>query len=250
MKKIIKYVVADILKNKIVGVYTLFLFFLSFGLFTMEDNPTKGTLSLLNVVLLVVPLICLIFSTIYVYNSAEFVALLVSQPVRRKSIWLSLFTGLGVALCTAFFIGVGIPVLIYSFNTTGFFLVVIGLLFSVIFTGLAMLAVVKTRDKARGIGFAILLWLYFSVLFDGIILFLLFQFADYPIERLMVGATFLNPIDLGRILILLQMDISAIMGYTGAIFRNFFGTPVRRNYLFCRIDFLGSCSCLSVVKKF
>ena len=95
---------------------------------------------------------------------------------------------------------------------------------SVIFVAIAMLAAVSTRDKAKGIGVNILLWLYFALLFDGIILFLLFQFADYPLEKLMVGVSALNPIDLGRILILLKLDVSALMGYTGAIFKDFFGT--------------------------
>ena len=39
----------------------------------------------------------------------------------------------------------------------------------------------------------------------------------------MVGAVAFNPIDLSRILILLKMDVSALMGYTGAIFKDFFG---------------------------
>jgi len=34
----------------------------------------------------------------------------------------------------------------------------------------------------------------------------------------------LNPIDLGRILILLEFDISALMGYTGAVFSQFLGS--------------------------
>jgi Cu-processing system permease protein len=67
-------------------------------------------------------------------------------------------------------------------------------------------------------------WLFFSLLFDGIVLFLLFQFSDYPIEKIMVGITALNPIDLARIMILLHLDVSAMMGYTGAIFKDFFGT--------------------------
>jgi Cu-processing system permease protein len=33
-----------------------------------------------------------------------------------------------------------------------------------------------------------------------------------------------NPIDLSRILILLKLDISALLGYTGAVFQKFFGT--------------------------
>ncbi len=105
-------------------------------------------------------------------------------------------------------------------------IMVIGVLISVIFVVFAMpwLWSIMTRDKAKGIGVTILLWIYFSLLFDGLVLFLLFQFADYPLEKAMVGISALNPIDLARILILLQMDQSALMGYSGAIFKDFFGT--------------------------
>ena len=214
----------DILRNRIVLLYTVFLFLTSFSMFSLEDNTSKGLLSLLNIILIIIPLVNIIFSTIYVYNSAEFIELLVSQPLKRKTIWLSLFTGLSAAMSLAFIIGAGIPVLIYQANTIGFMMIAMGVLLSIIFTAIAMLAAVKTRDKAKGIGVAILLWLYFSLLFDGIVLFLLFQFADYPMEKPMIGIAALNPVDLGRILIFLQMDVSAMMGYTGAIFKDFFGT--------------------------
>jgi Cu-processing system permease protein len=36
--------------------------------------------------------------------------------------------------------------------------------------------------------------------------------------------TLFNPVDLSRVLIMLQLDISALMGYTGAVFRKFLGT--------------------------
>lgn len=226
MKKIIKYVLTDILRNRIVLAYTLFLLAISFSVLSLEDNSTKGLLSLLNVVLIIVPLVSIVFSTIYLYNSTEFMELLVSQPLKRKTIWLSLFIGLAASLSLAFLIGVGLPVLLFEFSATGFIMLSIGILLTIIFTSIAMLATVKTRDKAKGIGAAILLWLYFSLLFDGLVLFLLFQFADYPIEKAMIGISTLNPIDLGRILILLKMDVSALMGYTGAIFKNFFGTQL------------------------
>lgn len=224
MSKIIKYVMTDILRNRIVLVYTIFLLVTSFSVFSLEDSDSKGLLSLLNIILLIVPLVSIVFSTIYVYNSAEFIELLVSQPLKRKSIWLSLFTGLAGSLSIAFLIGTGIPVLIYQFNVVGCMMVGTGVLLSIIFVAIAMLAAVQTRDKAKGIGVAILLWLYFSILFDGLVLFLLFQFADYPLEKAMIGISTLNPIDLSRIMILLHMDVSAMMGYTGAVFKDFFGT--------------------------
>ena len=36
--------------------------------------------------------------------------------------------------------------------------------------------------------------------------------------------TILNPIDLARILILFQLDVSAMMGYTGALLQKFLGS--------------------------
>ena len=224
MKKIIKYVISDILRNKIVIVYTLLLLAISFSVFNLEDNTSKGLLSLMNIVLIVVPLICIIFSTIYVYNSSEFIELLVSQPLQRKHIWISLFAGMAIALTLAFLLGVGIAVFIYSFTPTGLILVGVGLLLTLIFVAIALLGAVYTRDKAKGIGIAVLLWLYFSLIFDSLVLFILFQFADYPLEKAMLVLSGLNPIDMCRILILLKMDVSALMGYTGAVFQNFFGT--------------------------
>ncbi|MBX2906129.1 MAG: ABC transporter permease subunit [Taibaiella sp.] len=226
MTKIVKYILLDILKNKIVLGYTLFLFAITFSVFSLEDNTQKGMLSLLNLILFIVPLVCIIFSTIYIYNSSEFIELLVSQPIKRKSIWLSIFVGLASALSLAFTVGAGIPVLIYEPSATGMTMMLMGLLISIIFVAIAMLAAVSTRDKAKGIGFSILLWIYFSLLFDGLVLFLLFQFADYPLEKAMIVISGLNPIDLGRILILLKMDVSALMGYTGAVFKSFYGTEM------------------------
>ncbi len=48
--------------------------------------------------------------------------------------------------------------------------------------------------------------------------------GDYPLEKAMIAIISLNPIDLARILILLQLDISALMGYTGALYQQFFGS--------------------------
>lgn len=212
MRKIIRYVITDILRNKIVIAYTVLLLTISFSVFNLQDNEAKGVLSLMNLVLFIVPLICIVFSTIYVYNSAEFIELLVSQPLRRKHIWGSLFVGIAIALALAFLIGVGLPILLYCCNEVGLMLIIVGFILTLIFVSIALLAVVYTRDKAKGIGIAVLLWVYFSLIFDGLVLFILFQFADYPMEKPMLVLSSLNPIDIGRILILLKMDASALLG--------------------------------------
>jgi len=192
----------------------------------MEDNYEKGLVSLLNIVLFVVPLVNIVFTSIYLYNSAEFINLLVSQPLKRTHIWLSIFIGLAGALTLSFIIGVAVPTFLYAFSISGLTLIGCGILLSLIFVSIAMWTSVLIRDKSKGIGLAILLWLYFGLLFDALVLFMLFQFSDYPIENLMVALSMFNPIDISRILILLELDLSAMMGYTGAIFRDFFGTAL------------------------
>lgn len=224
MRKIVKYVLLDILRNRMVLTYAALLLGISLAVLNLEDNGAKALLSLLNIVLIVVPLMSVIFSTVYYYNSVEFIELLVSQPLRRIRILLSLYAGLASSLLIAFLAGVGIPVLLVLHDLTGVLLVVSGSTLTLVFSAVAIWGSVVMRDKARGIGFAILLWFYFSVLYDALVLFGLFQFSDYPLEKAAVALAFLNPIDLSRILLLLQLDNSAMMGYTGAVFRTFFGS--------------------------
>ncbi|MBK7561986.1 MAG: ABC transporter permease subunit [Chitinophagaceae bacterium] len=224
MMKLSKYVLYDILRSKIILGYTLFLFIVSFSMFQMEENSSKAILSLLNIVLIVLPLVSLVFTTIHYYNSYEFIELMSSQPMSRTRILLSEFTGVSISLLTAFLIGVGIPVLIYEANETGFALLFTGMSLTLVFTSIAFLASVVARDKARGIGFALLLWFYFALIYDGLVLLILFSFSDYPLEKLTLLLSALNPIDLGRIFIMLKMDVSALMGYTGALYKDFFGS--------------------------
>ncbi|MDX1940420.1 MAG: ABC transporter permease subunit [Saprospiraceae bacterium] len=226
MNRILKYVVLNIIKNKIIIFYTILLSLFSWTAFSLEDNAAKGLLTLLNIILLIVPLVSILFSTIYIYNSAEFIELLVSHPIRRSKIWWGLFLGLSFSLVAAFIVGAGIPIIVFAELAKAIMMLVVGVLITIIFVAIAFLSSILSRDKARGIGVSILLWLYFALLFDGLVLFLLFQFADYPVEKMMIIITAFSPIDLSRILILLQLDVSAMLGYTGAIFKEFFGTTI------------------------
>ncbi|HEY6955567.1 MAG TPA: ABC transporter permease subunit [Flavisolibacter sp.] len=226
MFKISKYVLYDILRNKVVIAYTAFLFIVSMSLFQMEENTSKAVLSLLNIVLIVVPLVSLVFSTIHWYNSYEFIELMLTQPISRKKVISSEYTGISSSLVMAFLIGVGVPVLIYNFDSTGMGLLLIGSMLTLVFTSIAFLASVRSKDKARAIGAALLLWFYFALIYDGLVLTVLFAFSDYPMEKVTLLLSSLNPIDLGRIYLMLQMDVSALMGYTGATYKDFFGSSV------------------------
>jgi Cu-processing system permease protein len=214
------------MRNKVVIAYTLLLFIISMSFFQMEENSSKAVMSLLNIVLIVVPLVSVVFSTIHWYNSYEFIELMLTQPVSRRKVLLSELGGISSSLVTAFLVGVGLPVLFYDFNSTGIALILVGSMLTLVFTSLAFFTSVKSKDKARGIGSALLMWFYFALIYDGLVLIVLFGFSDYPMEKITLLLSSLNPIDLGRIYLMLQMDISALMGYTGATYKDFFGSSL------------------------
>lgn len=224
MLKISRYVLYDIMRSKVILAYTLFLLLVSLSLFRMEENNSKALLGLLNIVLIVIPLVSMVFATIHYYNSYEFIELMLSQPISRTRILMSEYAGVSASLLASFLLGVGLPVLLYAPGNAGLSLLLTGVLLTLAFTSLAFLASVRARDKARGIGISLLLWFYFALIYDGLILLVLFTFSDYPLEKLTLLLSALNPVDLGRIFIMLQMDISALMGYTGALYKEFFGS--------------------------
>ncbi len=224
MFKIAKYVMYDILRSKVLIAYSLFLLLVSFSLFSMEENSSKSLISLMSVVMIIVPLVSIIFSTTYFYNAYQFIELLVAQPINRSSILLGEFIGVSVSLLFALFTGVGIPVLIYAPDSTGLVLMISGFALTLSFISLAFFSSVAMRDKAKGIGMSLMLWFYFSVIYDGLVLGILFSFNEYPLEKAVIALASFNPIDLGRIIILMKMDISALMGLTGAVYKQFFGS--------------------------
>ncbi len=232
MIRIAKYVLYDILRNKFVILYTLFLLLVTLSMFSLDTDPGKSTISLLNIILLVVPLVSIVFTTIHFYNSYEFIELLLSQPVSRRTIYFAEYLSIALALSLAYFIGVAVPLFFFDFNVAAIYLILSGLALTLVFVSLAFVAAVSTRDKAKAIGVSLLFWFYFTLIYDGFILYVIYSFSDYPLEKIILMLVSLNPIDLARIIILLKLDLSALMGYTGAFYKNFFGSNLGVAYSF------------------
>ncbi len=224
MNRIIKYVFYDILRTRFIVLYTVLLFVSTFALFQIGSDPSKVVMSLLNIVLMVIPLISIVFTTIHFYNSYEFIELMLAQPIDRRVIFLGEYLAVSSSLCLAFLVGCGIPVFLHGVNAASFTLLFCGTVLTMVFVSLAFLASVLTRDKAKAIGIALLFWFYFSLIYDGFLLWFVYAFSDYPLEKITLVLISLNPVDLARVIMLLQLDISALMGYTGAFYKDFFGS--------------------------
>jgi len=228
MLKIIKYSFLDLVKSRWSYIYLLFYFLLGIVLLFLNHDIGKAIITLMNIIIILVPLISTIFGVMYYYDSREFTELLLALPIKRSSIFLGQYFGLAVSLSTSLVIGLGIPFLFYGLLQTNIILhflllLMVGVFLTFIFSALSYCIGLRNENKIKGFGYAILLWLFLAVIYDGILLTILILFGDYPLENITLFGTLLNPIDLSRILILLKLDISALLGYTGAVFKKFFG---------------------------
>jgi len=228
VRKILRYEIHNTIRSKWVILYAVFFFAVGYSLFTFSGDVNKAYISLMNIIIFIIPLVSLIFGSIYLYNSREFIEMMLSQPIDRKSLFTGIYLGTSIPLSAGYVIGVSLPFILFGKISQQFegiaVLLIVGTVLTFIFTAIAFLISVLQDDKAKGLGFSILLWLILAVVYDGLVLFIVYYFDEYPLEKIMIALSIINPIDLGRILFLMKFNISALMGYTGAVFHQFFGS--------------------------
>lgn len=229
MLKVLKYTFYDLIRSRWTYVYFAFYLIVSLGFIQFSHELTKAILSLMNIILLLNPLIAAVFGALYYYNSREFTELLLALPLRRSSIFLGKYLGLSLSLAVSFVLGCGIPFLVFGIYLTDqlqefLMLLYAGAMLTFVFTALSFLVSIRFDNPIKGFGASLFLWLLLTLIYDGLLLLMLMLLEDYPLDKFALVMSMLNPIDLTRILIMIQLDISALMGYTGAVFIKFFGT--------------------------
>ncbi|MBO6607397.1 ABC transporter permease [Psychroserpens sp.] len=229
MFKILKYCFFDLMRSSWSYVYFGFYLLLGIMLLFLNNDLSKAVITLMNIIIVLVPLIGTIFGVMYYYNSKEFTELLLAQPLKRSSIFLGQYLGVAFSLSMSLILGLGIPFIVYGlFKSNAIWdfslLLIVGVFLTFIFSALAFNIALSHENKIKGFGYAILLWLFLAIIYDGLFLMSLILFEDYPLDKVSLIGTMLNPIDLSRTLIILKLDISALLGYTGAVFKQFFGT--------------------------
>lgn len=227
--RVFRITFADVIRSKWNIGFFLFFLGVTFTLLYFSSNLSKGLVSILNIILFIVPLMGSIMGSMYYYNSIDFIDLLLSQPLKRSSVFLGQSLGLAMAIAISFALGLGVPFLSYGLfqsNEIWNFVVILlsGFSLSIIFTSIAYMISIYNPDKVRGIGISLMVWLFMAIIYDGLFLLYLMIFQDYPVERHALAITMINPIDLARVTTMLKLDIAALLGYTGAVFKNFFGS--------------------------
>ncbi|NNM94695.1 MAG: ABC transporter permease subunit [Bacteroidia bacterium] len=222
--KVLRFVLYDVIRSRSVIAYTFFLFLITFAMFYVSHDQSKVVISLFNIILLVVPLVNIVLGAIHYYNSDKFIQVLLTQPVKRSTIFWGEYLGFSISLSLSFLAGTLLPAIFYGLSMQYLYLMLIGVALTFIFEAIALYIAVSNADKARGLWKAILIWFYFSVVYDGLVMLVLFLFSDYPLQKTLLFLTVLNPIDISRTALLIKMDISALLGATGAVYQMVFGS--------------------------
>lgn len=225
--KVLKYQAKDAVRSRWLIAYALFFMLITEGLLRFSGDALKAQLSLVSVVLFLVPLVSVVFGTVYLYNAREFIELLLAQPVNRRQMFGGLYLGLTLPLALAFVGGLGAPFLLHGVDAeariTLCALLLSGIVLTCVFTAIAALIAVRCEDRLRGLGAAVGVWMLLTVAYDGAVLFILAVFSSHALEHATLGMMLANPIDIARVALLLRFDGAAMMGYTGAVFLDFFG---------------------------
>jgi Cu-processing system permease protein len=226
-RKVFRYQTRNVARSRALIGYALFFLAATVGLIRLGGGVERVLPSLANVMLLTVPLVSLLVATVFLYDGRPFTELLLSQPVGRPSLFAGMYLGLTLPLIGAFLVGVGGPLAAFGAAREALsqtlLLLLSGTLLTAVFSAIGFVVAFSLGEAARGLGVALLIWLSLTVVYDGIVLIASHALAAYPLERPMLLAMVLNPVDLARVLILIAVDSSALLGYTGAVFQDFFG---------------------------
>ena len=189
---------------------------------------SRTAVSLVQLVLLLVPLTALVIGVLSLAPERGASELLFSQPVSRKSILLGRLLGLFQALAGAQAIGFGAAgIVVFSQagqqGIGGFLLLVLGsLVMTVVFLGIAAaVASGSTGRRSRPLAIALVIWFVAVVLYDVAALGVASLLPSGSASRLLILAVVLNPVDAVRTGTLLGIQGTAAFGAASLAFLRF-----------------------------
>ncbi len=187
----------------------------------------KPAVSLLNLSLILVPLMALIMGANSFTGAKESWELLLIQPISRREAILGKYLGLGIAITTTLilgFISAGlILILNIGYGEIGHFLLLIllSILLSLVFISIASLTSIVLGEKAKSIGFSFMLWFWFVIIYDFILVSI-----TLAVGEVIIALLFLNPADLVRTTFLTSLGSAALIGPAGAVLYKTFGSLI------------------------
>lgn len=191
---------------------------------------SRTAVSLVQIVLLLVPLAALVFGGLALTPDRGAAELIYSQPVARSTILVGRMLGVWLALTAAELIGFGAAGIVVQSQAgpDGLWrygaLIAIAVVITGIFLALAtMLASTNAGRRTRVLASALVVWFVTVLLFDVVALGLASMLRSGSASRLLIAATLINPIDAARTGALLAIEGTAAFGASSLALLRFTG---------------------------
>jgi len=190
---------------------------------------SRTAASLVELVLLVVPLASLVIGVTALTPEAGSAELLYSQPIARHIILTGKLAGLMAGLVAAEAIGFGASGVVLFLRTghagvTGF-LGVIGaaVVLTAVFLGIAAAITggATSRRRARSLATALAIWFAAVVLFDVAVLGVASWLPSGPASRVLIVSAIVNPVDAVRTATLMAIEGTTAFGAASLAFLRF-----------------------------
>ena len=205
-----------------------------FGMAQSREVGFQGfarvTLSLMNLVLFIVPLTGLMLGVTSVTGGSGALPLLLAQPVSRREVLAGKLVGLAGALTVAQLVGFGgggvVVALSAGADQVRGFAVLTGLSIALgwLMVSTSLMIAVLRPDRLKAMSAALFLWLLLVVAYDLVVLGATTLLGGLPLQRVLVPALLLNPVDIARVLTTLAVGSGALFGPTSVVLMQLAGT--------------------------
>jgi len=178
--------------------------------------------SLANLGGFVIPLFALLLGVFSFLSDREYLEMLTTQPISRSRVLMGKIGGLSLTVLAASALGFGLPgaIIAMSIGTegaVGYLLVVIYCsLLAVVFVGLAVLIAVVAQRRQIALGIALGVWIFYELVYGMLMLGTTLYLPARILETSLLVGLIGNPVDIARVLSLLQVGGPHLFGPAGA----------------------------------
>lgn len=168
----------------------------------------------------------ILFSNLYWQNNTDFVSLILTQPVNRSTVFLSRLT----AFYCVLFITTTISLVFHLSRFVQFDQIFILSFFQIvaqaIAIGIGFSLSVSVSDRLKSLAVGMGLIVLFIFVMDAISLWTIINYSQYPLEKVLLIISALNPIGLVKFEALRGINMTLWSGYAGMLLKRVFDSKL------------------------
>jgi len=192
---------------------------------------TRTSASLINLGGFLIPLFALLLGVFSFITNGDYLEIMVTQPVSRTRVLMGKYLGLVLTVLGTSLLGFGLPGVLIALvigvgGAESYLLVVFySCLLAMVFTGLSVLISLVARRRQIALGIALGVWILYEVVYGLLMLGTTLYLPARVLETTLLVGLMGNPVDLTRVLSLLEVGGPHLFGPAGATLVKLAGSP-------------------------